>query len=553
MYNLLMVDDEPMSIEGMQTVIQAHFPDLVIYTALSGTHALDVMALVRIDIVLTDIRMPGLNGIELNSVIKKRWPRCRTIFLTGYDDFDFMQSAVRGDSDDYILKLEGDEVVLAAVSRAIAAVREYDEGQVIQQKIREQLHSSAESIRRYALLDMLHTQTPQSLLSEGRLQELSLSVRLDFPAFILLGRVEYPQEPPGSAERISDLLQVHAVFSDYCGEVCVSDFAYDQNGMMYWLIQPQFPDSADPAKRHDYSYDKVFHVITQYLEPIQSTCQNLLELSVSFAMGRSPQMQGLWPKEVLRLQAMLLQQIYSLGGGVLVVDGAVTPEPEPYDETADHARQIPLLVSRIEAGDEAGASEALSRILACGNPDSAPGPLFLSAYYRAALELDALYRRNRADFSHAVRADDCAVFDNLLHADIHRSCRDAAVFLHSAVLSMISARRESKNRHADRVVEQINRHIEANLGGDLSIPAIAQVVNFSPAYLSRLYKARTGTSLSAYIAATKLRHANRLLADPNLNIYEIAELLGFSSHTYFTQFYRKSTNISPQEYRNLMK
>ncbi|MBW7462077.1 response regulator, partial [Paenibacillus sepulcri] len=120
MYNLLIVDDEPRIVSGLYEQFLDWKPEeLNVYRAYSPLEALAILTGSKMDIVLTDIHMPGMSGIELQQKIHERWPRCKVIFLTGYSDFDYIQSAMRNGGMDYILKVEGDEPILAAVGRAI--------------------------------------------------------------------------------------------------------------------------------------------------------------------------------------------------------------------------------------------------------------------------------------------------------------------------------------------------------------------------------------------------------------------------------------------------
>ena len=77
----------------------------------------------KIDVVLSDIRMPGISGLDLQDEIMKRWPNCKVIFLTGYNEFELVQKAVREGAVNYILKTEGDEEILDSVKKAIALIR----------------------------------------------------------------------------------------------------------------------------------------------------------------------------------------------------------------------------------------------------------------------------------------------------------------------------------------------------------------------------------------------------------------------------------------------
>lgn len=123
MYRLLIVDDEPYTVDGLYELLQdSTMPELDLYKACSAEEALQWLLRVKIDIVLSDIRMPGMDGLQLRKKVKERWPLCKFIFLTGMNDAGYARQALRDGSVDYILKTEGDEPILKSIRAAIDAL-----------------------------------------------------------------------------------------------------------------------------------------------------------------------------------------------------------------------------------------------------------------------------------------------------------------------------------------------------------------------------------------------------------------------------------------------
>lgn len=125
MYRLLIVDDLPIIVDGLLELFnETDHLQLEVMKAYSGEEALEVLSHHRIDIVISDIKMPGLEGIELLREIKSQWPACKVIFLTGYNDFHYAKSAITYGGFDYILKVESDEKIIQSVERAIEKIEE---------------------------------------------------------------------------------------------------------------------------------------------------------------------------------------------------------------------------------------------------------------------------------------------------------------------------------------------------------------------------------------------------------------------------------------------
>ncbi len=142
MHRILVVDDETSIASSLAaSLAEALAPDqFEVTAAFSAADALRSMEQRRMDIVISDIEMPRMGGLELGRTVQVRWPDCRFIFLTGHGEFRYAQEALRAGCVDYILKTEGDERVLAVVqetARRIDAERAQREERVKEQRALE--------------------------------------------------------------------------------------------------------------------------------------------------------------------------------------------------------------------------------------------------------------------------------------------------------------------------------------------------------------------------------------------------------------------------------
>lgn len=123
MYSLMIVDDEEIILNGIGDVVRASgLPLRSVQTARSAGEALSLLTANPCDILLTDIRMPDMDGLEMVGRAKALWPDIRVIFLTGYRDFEYATAALRLDSDDFLVKPAPDGKLLEAIERVIVAL-----------------------------------------------------------------------------------------------------------------------------------------------------------------------------------------------------------------------------------------------------------------------------------------------------------------------------------------------------------------------------------------------------------------------------------------------
>lgn len=121
-FRVLLVDDEAYVTDELSLLLGAR-TDLDLYTSSSALNALDVLKRTRIDLMISDIRMPGMSGLELLRRVRQEQQDCRVVFLTGYADFDYVYEAMRNGASSYILKTESDQELNAQIDKALGEIR----------------------------------------------------------------------------------------------------------------------------------------------------------------------------------------------------------------------------------------------------------------------------------------------------------------------------------------------------------------------------------------------------------------------------------------------
>ena len=172
--NLLIVDDELEIVSWLEEMFRYDFDrEIGVYTARSGKAALELLNRVRFDVVLTDIHMPQMDGITLFHKVKENWPRCKTVFLTGYQNFDDVYSVFQHRDVRYVLKSERDEVIKKAVSDAFADLEAQLEEERVRRLEKERLENADQWMKRDFFQDALNGR-----LTEGQKKQAADSLRL---------------------------------------------------------------------------------------------------------------------------------------------------------------------------------------------------------------------------------------------------------------------------------------------------------------------------------------------------------------------------------------
>ena len=116
MYRILIVDDEPHVLDALQSLLeeQTRFP-VDVYRAESGADALEILVQGNIDLMISDVQMPEINGLRLLEFARHLRPYCKVIFLTAYQNFDYAYKGLRNGLVNYVLKTEDDESIMNVI------------------------------------------------------------------------------------------------------------------------------------------------------------------------------------------------------------------------------------------------------------------------------------------------------------------------------------------------------------------------------------------------------------------------------------------------------
>ncbi|HZG86276.1 response regulator transcription factor [Paenibacillus sp.] len=530
MHRLLIVDDEPYVVEAMAEMLQ-EIDDLGVelYTACASEDAVQLMTRAKMDIVLSDIRMPGMDGLELQRWIQARWPRCKVIFLTGMSDIQYIQHALRNGGVDYILKTEGDEAVERAIRKAIGAIREEAMNEQALVKARNQMSQAMPLLRKDWFHGLLDPQRASSCLQPARLQEAEVPLRTDCKALLVAGRVDRWREEDRDSGRMLLLYAIQNIAEEYLARVAFLPVILG-SAYFVWLVQPAGGSEAE--------WDDTASFVLGTLESIQSTCKDLLRLPVSLVTTGRP---CAWEELAAAYRQLKQTMILGLGDGTeMLLTHCETEAPrDGYAGVPD--RRLAELEQLLESGRQEEWNLHLDELFAASFPNYAS---YVQAYYTVAVML--LKHMNEWG---AGAASDGDGWKKLMDVDSHPSRESAVTYLKGIASSLTDRRQRNIDERTHKVIQKINQHIREHLADDLSLDALASVVYLNASYLSTLYKQFAGVNLSDVIADLRIAKAQELLVSTPLKIHEIAVRVGFGTSGYFTRYFKKHTGVTPQEYR----
>ncbi|MFC4388783.1 response regulator [Gracilibacillus marinus] len=537
MYRLLIVDDEEIITDGLYEVFRNYMPEqLDVYKAYSGTEALQWMKRTRIDIILSDIAMPGMNGIELIEQVHSYWPKCKVVFLTGHSNFDYTYQAMQMDGVKYILKTEGYDKVIEVMDEMILKIQHQTEQIKLVEKSREQINAYQFMEQSEYLRHMLQKRLDNPFNLQEILEEFkSFNIKLN-PSkkiFLVHGRITYPK---GSTYTMKNEIQtfVRKKWNDYMSGILLSMEIVDRYSDLIWFIQ-------DTEMRGNPSSEHVPTYIEGTLELLQQECIDSLDVVLSFIISSNFCSWLDVPEQYEQLRQIQQMKINNNVPTILRDNQETKRSSINYDYSSINYK-LEIMLAHAEANRKQAFLQELNLLI---DTERTNGNIYemKETYYRIGLLLYSYI--NQRGWQHVITQHEL-----LLDLDEHISIEEGFDFLREVAKQLFDYNQKDDRDRATHVIETICQYIQQHLSEDLSLVKLAEIHYFNPSYLSHFFKQEKGINLSEYIERCRIKKAKELLERRDLRIKDVCVAVGYVSAHSFTRFFKKVTGKTPKEYRD---
>lgn len=548
MYRLLIVDDEPYIVDGLFALFQELDQlELDVDKSYSGVEALELLHGTKYDIILTDISMPKLTGLELQKKIKEQWPKSRVIFLTGFDDFDYVQTAIRRGGSDYVLKTEGDEAIVKAVKKAVEEIEEEMKNQQLLDKARRNMLKARPLLQEKYMLDLANGINNDTEKIKQQFRELNISLDSKGDVLIVMGCIDYH---PRGVELTSLMYNIQSIAEDYLSDKSdLFSIIYKERNIAFFLQPAKKISSTDEGNNTlSPKWTRFIVFVEGTFDTIQKACKKNLETSTSFVIGKEPIS---WQKISEKIEAIkvTLSKGIGLNREMVLSDRAFNTKKnknQAENKLRHQLKKVSLLETYLENGQEKDFFVLLTQLMdTVLNNKSIKVNILTETYYTISTML--LSYMNRIDIISKVEQE--IEVNKLIRIESHTSWEEVAKFFEKIAHFIFEKKRDEYLTNTNNVIDYVENYVEKNLDKDISLTKLAEIVHLNPSYLSRLYKEYRNKSLSSYIAELKIIKAKKLLSDCYIKINEVAEAIGIDNPSYFARYFKKYTEMTPSEYR----
>ncbi len=527
MQTLLIVDDEPNIVEGLASQFEQRYGDsVIILKSFTGKHALNILQSNKVDVILSDVRMPDIDGLELIRETERLWPGTHFIFLSGFDDFEYIHSAskfsiYRG----YLLKTEGDEVVMEKVDKEIRRSAEEMRAETERGRMRA-------FAQRAALESMLRG---GGSWRDFPMQDNELSLELDTgrPVYMVLGKFLLHQ-----AEGMQILQQLNRLLERQAPGLSF-ELLIPEEGTLVWLLQEK------DAVRRPVTGNYIHALFEAVQQQIDDACGMAVGMVVGSACGFT---------EILEKHERLnniYHMIYRNVGKLIIVDetdysDVLLSQGSALQERFQFSIFVHKLGQQLHTGTPEAVAELFGQYFGASDGLLQCGRLHSEQLLTLFTLLLSFLRENRMGSSYEQE------LAHMLEGILHGANRtEPEAFMEKAMDfcgALCRQRAENEAHNTEAIINRINLYIEAHIEDyDLSLTELARMTGFNPSYLSRLYRMHAGRKLSEHIDEVKLKHAQDLILSGEL-VKNVAERTGFASPSAFILFFKRNTGKTPRQF-----
>jgi two-component system response regulator YesN len=518
LYKVLLVDDEMLDLEGLERLIPWGTLGMQVVSAVnSGFEALAYLQSNPVDVLVSDIKMPIMSGLELAGRALEITPKLKMVFISGYEDFQYAKKAIQLNAAGYILKpVDDHEVIRVLTEVANELKREAQLG-----KLEQGYKSSVNSVSDERLIHWLLAGGDEELpIGIERLEELSHHGPYQI-GLMELDDVSLKLERLPDNKKQSHISQTYNALRTSCEIEGLTQLCRAEGHRVALVLYGD-----DRLKR---------------LERVLEYVQNHSPLTVTAGLGQPTDTLEQLPVSYRTAKEMLSYKIFCGKNRVIVGEDI---ESFHLIDVLDIDELLQTLFVAIANYDLVKVDDSLEQLY--GNVMRLGKRM---SVYHVTIHLIAKLDAFLFSMHENVRT---ILGIDVNHLDVlydFETVNDIKSWLRRKLFEISEMLQLKKLRKNHKLVEGIEEYITKHLDRNLTLRDVANYFSFSPNYLGHLFKEETEENFSDFVIRKRLEKASELLQNPKLKIYEVADRVGYKSLTYFSRQFREKFGSTPGDYR----
>ncbi len=526
MYSVFAVDDEPIVLEGIRSKIDWEGSGFTFAgEATDGEIALSMIHEIKPDILITDIKMPFMDGLQLAEAIKRTQPWIKIIILSGHDEFDYAKKAISIGIEDYLLKPFTPEELLTSLNKTAAQIDKEKKQLSDISRLREELKTSEALIKKEFLNNLVHGSEEMSTVIQ-KSSELGINLISRYYK-VLISRIESRSGNTESQQEACSLL------NSYSTAINEAVSFFHHSNLLVCIFKGSTQTELDDNTFR--AAETIAHIATKdedctVLTAIGKTVEHLCELNTSYEDAKR-----------------ILQSSSSNCENRIISSDDLTDSSTGSSETILDFHEGDPLVDKLKYAAKGDVQSIIEESMGLikKNPDQ-------FSVFASYLLVDLIFAVSKLVEKLGGNIKELKP-EILQRKFIDDAVSDEVRFTKTLeqVLTFALEYRDSKvtGKYAD-VILKAKRYIEENYADqNTTLTTVAEEVALSPNHFSTIFSQECKTTFIEYLTNVRLENAKRLMRETDMKGYDIAYECGFSDPHYFSYIFKKNTGLSPREYK----
>jgi len=522
---VLLVDDEPIILRSLQVAVPwEQLGTRVAGTARNGEEALEIVEQLRPDIIISDIRMPSIDGISLMRTVMEQYPGTLFIILSGYGEFEYAQEAIRHGAFNYLLKPIDHDELQETVIKARERILQQRATSMEQDRLRRSVQSLASLVRERMFAGIIDGTDSPDHKSAYWPDEWELRAPY-YMGLVNLDDREQAENIWSAEEKRLWYFAVGNVLNELLpARGCFTVFPYHQGE---WLFIMQNSDAAE---------------MRSIAEEIIATVRQCTKLSVSVGISKQFEHISTLQDSYESCRNALCRR-FTMGREVVCVDEETDADAQVTRQLVYPMQREKALADALRTLDKAAFDEELSALM---QEFRAQQPS-RSEVTPMLIQLAIVLHRQLESFHVLQNAQPEPLLQQLAIAGTLEEMIEALrSTFHDWMKMAASADGQSSGRaFVQKAIEYVHHHYHRDLG----IDEVAEAAGVSCSYFCVLFKQQTGSTFLDYLTRYRIDKACSILRNSDVKVFQVAPLVGYQDPKYFTQVFKKIVGMTPSEYR----
>ena len=530
MHRVIIVDDEPKVSQLIKNLIDWDNLDLEhAATAHDGFTALELIKKHKPDIVITDIRMPGYDGIELIKHTKELYPGIDFIIISGYQHFDYAYNAIKYGVKDYFLKPLKKSEINATLEKII---KKYSESS----KLEAYLQDDLKRLKDEFLFCIYHGTGKASFVMDA-LHKLSSEQCISFDADCFQAMIFKPD-----FDYRIDNTEVTQMLIDKISKIVTQNLA----GICSQVLFTSFGDRIFLVANYKSENKKTLRkALNSIIDDSRLLRDFIKDLTLSIGLGSvCTSFEYVW-QSADEAKKALVDRIVSGGSGI----SQYKPElhiQKAYESVITYVKKQ-RLIGLTDVFDDEGIIKWIEDIENdISKVSSAISGQFVLDTVNEILEIISYSIKNHT----YAKSADKTILDELNAAFLKQnSILNIFMVLKKHVSMIIQQLAEEHRNEISRPIREAQRYMNENYASDMDLERVSAIAGYNATYFSTLFKKETGMNFLEYVTSVRVKAAKALLSDSKKTILDVCHEVGYGDLKHFTKLFKKATELNPSEYR----